>query len=127
MLNRTDECVAELAEFINTTVSGSIGPHQALKQYLVPETNTGNVLKSFLPEGYQGRVFSRSAKEAKQFPPGKDLPSNLLLGLACLCIFDLVLWTSLHCAPTKTAADKRVHEAGLGFEIMYCIAAGLGG
>jgi hypothetical protein len=70
--NRLDEAALALANFLNTMVFAPQGPHKALKQFLVPETHTGSVLKAFLPDGHQGHVFPSSTREAKHLPLGTD-------------------------------------------------------
>ena len=88
MTNRLDDAVLALANFLNTVVFAPQGPHKALKQFLVPEEHTGCVLKAFLPDGYQGRVFPSSSREATHLPLATDTPHNLLLGLGSLRMFD---------------------------------------
>jgi hypothetical protein len=138
VLNRIDECADALAEFLNTMLFASNGPNQALKQYLVPEDHTGNALKAFLPNGYQGRVFPTKAKEAKTFPLSTNTPSNLLLGLGCLRMFDFSVNGAMDQTPQCTFSPEpkqllingslQLDRYGpLGFEIMYVIAAALGG
>ena len=66
--NRFDQCLETLIDFLNSSLFGANGPHPDLKQYLCPPAHEGNVLKAFLPPGYQGRVFPRSMKDAKNMP-----------------------------------------------------------
>ena len=138
VLNRIEECAGVLAEFLNTMIFGANGPNRALKPFLVPETHTGNVLKAFLPNGYQGRVFPSSAKAAKTFPLSTNPPSNLLFSLGCLRIFDFSVNGAMDQTPQCTFSPQPKQllingslqldrDGPLGFEIMYCIAAALGG
>jgi hypothetical protein len=137
--NRVDEAVSALANFLNTMVFAPQGPHKALKQFLVPETHTGSALKAFLPDGYEGRVFPSSTKEAKHLPLGTDTPPNLLLGVGSLRMFDFSQNNSVPSQPPQctfspaggdlliTGALSLDRYGPLGFEIMYCVAAALGG
>jgi len=140
--NRLDDAVLALANFLNTMVFAPQGPHKALKQFLVPEAHTGCVLKAFLPDGYQGRVFpssSRELREAKHLPLATDTPHNLLLGVGSLRMFDFSQNNSVPSQPQQctfspaggdlliTGALRLDRYGPLGFEIMYCVAAALGG
>ena len=138
VLNRIEECASALADFLNTMVFGSQGPNPALKQYVVPDTHTCNVLKSFLPDGYHDRVFPMSAKEAKHLPLGKDTPSNLLLDLGRLRMFDFsangIMDQPPQCTlspqPKQLLINGCMHLDRYGplcFKIMYCVAGALGG
>jgi hypothetical protein len=147
--NRFDQCLETLIDFLNSTKStlfGANGPHPDLKQYLCPPAHEGNVLKAFLPPGYQGRVFPRNMKDAKNMPiqSSPTTPTNLVLALGCLRMFDV---SSNSAVPTQTPqctfagnfapaaigeslikGAKSLDRYGpLGFEIMYTVAAGLGG
>jgi hypothetical protein len=135
--NRHDDAVLAVANFLNTMVFAPQGPHKALKQFLVPEAHTGCVLKAFLPDGYQGRVFSSSSREAKHLPLATVTPHNLLLG--SLRMFDFSQNNSVPSQPPQctfppaggdlliTGALQLDWYGPLGFEIMYCVAAALGG
>ena len=141
MTNRLDDAVLALANFLNTMVFAPQGPHKALKPFLVPESHTGCVLKAFLPDGYQGRVFPSSSREAKHLPLATDTPHNLLLGLGSLRMFDFQVsqnnsspGQSPQCTFSPAGGDLLITGAlqldrygPFGFEIMYCVAAALGG
>ena len=140
--NRFDQCLETLVDFLNSSLFGANGPHPDLKQHLCPPAHEGNVLKAFLPPGYQGRVFPRNMKEAKNLPiqSSPTTPTNLVLALGCLRMFDV---SSNNAVPTQTPqctfAPAAIGESlikgaksldrydPLGFEIMYTVAAGLGG
>ena len=137
-----DQCVEVLVEFLNSSLFGANGPRAELKQFLCDPAHEGNVLKAFLPPGYSGRVFPRSMKEAKNMPiqSSPTTPTNLVLTLGCLRMFDYSSNASVptqlpQCtfAPREIGASlirgaKQLDKYGpLHFEIMYAVAAGLGG
>ena len=138
MGNRIEESAKYLADFLNTHLFGPSGPHQALKPFLVPRDHIGNILKHFLPEGYQGRVCPISAKEANTLPLSQDTPANLLLGIGCLRMFDMDANGEGGHTPQCTLSPPRgqllingslqLDRYGpIGIEIMYTIAGALGG
>ena len=107
--NRLDEAVSALATFLNTMVFAPQGPHKAPKQFLVPETHTGSVLKAFLPDGYEGCVFPSSTKEAKHLPLGTDTPLIFCWeweACACLTLVKTTLFrASLRSVPFPPLAE----------------------
>ena len=47
MCNSIEECVLALSDFLNHVIFEANGPHKDLKQFLVREIHTSNVLKMF--------------------------------------------------------------------------------
>jgi hypothetical protein len=139
ILKRVDDAASVLADFLITSVFTTAGSMDQLKSDLYDEGHTGSLLSSLLPPNYKGCVFPDTRALAKNLPLGKHAPNPLVLALGCLRIFDC----SLNHAVTSQAPQctfspdsgalfifgaKHLDRFGpMGFEVMYAVAAGLGG
>ena len=137
VLKRIDSAQLALAEFLNSSVFGNIGPIPQLRKTLgaADATNT-SILAGLLPPGYSGPAIPKKESEANILHLSRAADPHLVLGLGLFRRFDAernnpVPNQSPQCSwvgrPVFKVLNRFDVYGPLGFEALYAIASGLGG
>ena len=140
LIKRIEESVQCLADFLNTFLFNNAGPDKNFKSFLCGEDDRP-LLSDFVPPAFAGRIIPKSLTEAKMFPLGKNNYPDLTLAMGCLRCFDFSLNNIVpthvpQCNFHPSAGPRgqiircldRLDKYGpMAFEILYCVASGLGG